>query len=222
MHEEEKAPLADMEIAAGEELTLADLERLHGVSALETETFYHNTLEVESTLHLSEALQEDTVDDLQLAMAHQRIEIPENSTGIEIQDNSNRIEMEKSVPEKAELLIQIGTDTFDLSKKDDIAWFEQQFQALFSQALYPYLQRLSRLWNSEAEIGGMYQQLESLSRERAPVAAIIDLAQQISVYRDMIEKERLTPHEIEQTLNHLALLQEVLQRYQRLFESFLR
>lgn len=218
---EEKAPLADTEVSAGDELTLADLERLHGVEAAKPETFYQSSLITlqDSTLELSEDLQGETADDLELAIEHQRIEMPESSVSVESQTLAAEAGEQCTASGIPGLLMQIGTDTFDLSKKDDISWFEQQFQALFSQALYPYLQRISRTWNSEAEVGAMYTQLEALSRDRAPVEAIMEIAQQVSVYREMTEKERLTAEEIQQTLNRLALLQEILQRYQALFES---
>jgi hypothetical protein len=231
---DEKAPLADTEVAAGDELTLEDIARLHespmdsdGSSSLFTSNFDDDQ---ESTLELSQDLQGDNNNDLDLAIEHQRIQIPttvnmttktpEATPAPEIAQETT---VSTSVPHQAQanLLLKMGNETYDLSKKDDIAWLEQQFQALFSQCLYPYLQRMSRIWNSEEEVGAMYHRLEELSRTRGPVEEIMDVAQQVSVYREMTEKEQLNSDEILQALSRLETLQDILKRYQNLFEGLI-
>ncbi|PIQ25158.1 hypothetical protein COW36_22890 [bacterium (Candidatus Blackallbacteria) CG17_big_fil_post_rev_8_21_14_2_50_48_46] len=220
--EDYKAPLAETPVSAGDELTLADLERLHGLEAAEAiaSAGYESNLEdlQDSTLELSEDLQGSDPDDLELAIEHQRIEIPSMTTAPPAEASETPVESPAPAAQPG-LMIQVGSETLDLSKKDDISWFEQEFQALFSQNLYPYLQRMSRTWNSETEVSAMYQKLEELSRNRGPVEEIMDVAQQVSVYREMTEKERLNAEEIQATLTRIETLQGILGHYQGLFSS---
>ena len=206
MSDIEKAPLAEIQVSAGDELTLADLEYLHG-----HEEAFEST-ELSGTLELSPDLQGSSSADLELASTYQRIELPLASSS----ENQTA-----SVPEfqASELLLSVGSELFDLSRKDDIAWAEEQFQTLFSQVLYPAFQRLGRIWNSESEVSALYQQIEDLSRQRAPVEDIMEVAHQVAKYRELTDKERLSPEEARQASARLALLQNILSRYQRLFES---
>jgi len=282
--EEYKAPLADADLAAGDELTLEDIARMHDSVDLPNSnaSLFGSSFEEESTLdstlELSNDLQDDSPNDLDLAIEHQRIQIPspfdtstssmqrsaqgapdsaqgsmgsssqsaveasaveanqpsENTplqTSSQSHSPSNSSNNAQSVSSQSggvalsgaegQLLVKMGNETYDLSKKDDIAWLEQQFQDLFGQCLYPYLQRMSRIWNSEEEVGAMYQKLESLSRERGPVEEIMEVAQQVNVYREMTEKEKLNSDEILSVLTKLETLQNVLKRYQNLFEGLI-
>ncbi|MBT9546055.1 MAG: hypothetical protein IV090_11750 [Candidatus Sericytochromatia bacterium] len=286
--EEYKAPLADADLAAGDELTLEDIARMHDSVDLPSSnaSLFGSSFEEEqvstldSTLELSNDLQDDSPNDLDLAIEHQRIQIPPfgNSPGsmqhsaqgafgsasqstvaenpVEASHGNESLAPQNSpsnssAPSSAspsnfpsnspdgtaalntpqsggalsgaegQLLVKMGNETYDLSKKDDIAWLEQQFQDLFGQCLYPYLQRMSRIWNSEEEVGAMYQKLESLSRERGPVEEIMAVAQQVNVYREMTEKEKLNSDEILSALTKLETLQNVLKRYQNLFEGLI-
>ncbi len=262
--EEYKAPLADADLAAGDELTLEDIARMHDSVDLPSSnaSLFGNSFEEEqagtldSTLELSNDLQDDSPNDLDLAIEHQRIQIPPfgsaqgaygsaslNTVAESTVEASHASESpaSQSSPSSAspsnfpsnspdggalsgaegQLLVKMGNETYDLSKKDDIAWLEQQFQDLFGQCLYPYLQRMSRIWNSEEEVGAMYQKLESLSRERGPVEEIMAVAQQVNVYREMTEKEKLNSDEILSALTKLETLQNVLKRYQNLFEGLI-
>jgi hypothetical protein len=267
--EEYKAPLADADVAAGDELTLEDIARMHDSVDLPSSnaSLFGSSFEEEqagtldSTLELSNDLQDDSPNDLDLAIEHQRIQIPpfgsaqgafgsaSQSAVAENPVEANHVS-ESPAPQNSpsnfpsnspdggtalssppsgaaqsgaegQLLVKMGNETYDLSKKDDIAWLEQQFQDLFGQCLYPYLQRMSRIWNSEEEVGAMYQKLESLSRERGPVEEIMAVAQQVNVYREMTEKEKLNSDEILSALTKLETLQNVLKRYQNLFEGLI-
>jgi hypothetical protein len=267
--EEYKAPLADAELAAGDELTLEDIARMHDSVDLPSSnaSLFGNSFEEEqagtldSTLELSNDLQDDSPNDLDLAIEHQRIQIPpfgsaqgafgsssqsaveaspveasNQATEAPAPQNNTQSNTQSNFPSNSpgnapnggalsgaegQLLVKMGNETYDLSKKDDIAWLEQQFQDLFGQCLYPYLQRMSRIWNSEEEVGAMYQKLESLSRERGPVEEIMAVAQQVNVYREMTEKEKLNSDEILSALTKLETLQNVLKRYQNLFEGLI-
>jgi len=271
--EEYKAPLADADLAAGDELTLEDIARMHDSVDLPSSnaSLFGSSFEEEqvstldSTLELSNDLQDDSPNDLDLAIEHQRIQIPPFSSTQGAYSSSSLNSVAESTVEashasespapqnspssaspsnfpsnspeggvqsnspsggaqsgaEGQLLVKMGNETYDLSKKDDIAWLEQQFQDLFGQCLYPYLQRMSRIWNSEEEVGAMYQKLESLSRERGPVEEIMAVAQQVNVYREMTEKEKLNSDEILSALTKLETLQNVLKRYQNLFEGLI-
>lgn len=261
--EDYKAPLADAEIAAGDELTLEDIARMHeSVDVPSNAPLFSGSFEEEhvSTLELSTDLQDDSPDDLALAIEHQRIQIPSFGSTQGASSAATQASQGSAAPTEAEaspstshasvsespvsssetapnnadpsgnvtsggaegqLLVKMGNETYDLSKKDDIAWLEQQFQDLFGQCLYPYLQRMSRIWNSEEEVGAMYQKLESLSRERGPVEEIMAVAQQVNVYREMTEKEKLNSDEILSVLTRLETLQNILKRYQNLFEGLI-
>lgn len=265
--EEYKAPLADADVAAGDELTLEDIARMHDSVDLPSSnaSLFGSSFEEEqagtldSTLELSNDLQDDSPNDLDLAIEHQRIQIPPFGSASQSTVAESTVEAshasESPAPQNSpssaspsnfpsnspdggtalnsppsgtalsgaegQLLVKMGNETYDLSKKDDIAWLEQQFQDLFGQCLYPYLQRMSRIWNSEEEVGAMYQKLESLSRERGPVEEIMAVAQQVNVYREMTEKEKLNSDEILSALTKLETLQNVLKRYQNLFEGLI-
>lgn len=277
--EEYKAPLADADVAAGDELTLEDIARMHDSVDLPSShaSLFGSGFEEEqagtlgSTLELSNDLQDDSPNDLDLAIEHQRIQIPpfgsaqgafgsasqsavaenpveanhlsespapQNSPSSAPPSSASPSNFPSNSPDggtalnspqsgaalsgaEGQLLVKMGNETYDLSKKDDIAWLEQQFQDLFGQCLYPYLQRMSRIWNSEEEVGAMYQKLESLSRERGPVEEIMAVAQQVNVYREMTEKEKLNSDEILSALTKLETLQNVLKRYQNLFEGLI-
>ncbi|MGE3725441.1 MAG: hypothetical protein AB7I41_07815 [Candidatus Sericytochromatia bacterium] len=281
--EDYKAPLADADVSAGDELTLEDIARMHDSVDLPSSnaslfgSSYEEESTLDSTLELSNDLQDDSPNDLDLAIEHQRIQIPapfdtstssmqrsaqgapdsaQGSLGSASQSFAEASAVEANQPSESaslqtssqghspsnssnnaqsvssqnggalsgaegQLLVKMGNETYDLSKKDDIAWLEQQFQDLFGQCLYPYLQRMSRIWNSEEEVGAMYQKLESLSRERGPVEEIMEVAQQVNVYREMTEKEKLNSDEILSVLTKLETLQNVLKRYQNLFEGLI-
>jgi hypothetical protein len=208
MSDIEKAPLAEIHVSAGDELTLADLEYLHGQeNAFET-------AELSGTLELSQDLQGSSPADLELAATYQSIELP-----VAPASDAPVSAPDPSEFQPSDLLLSVGSELFDLSRKDDIAWAEEQFQTLFSQVLYPSFQRLGRIWNSESEVSALYQQIEDLSRQRAPVEDIMEVAHQVSKYRELSDKERLSSDEARQASTRLALLQDILTRYQRLFQS---
>jgi hypothetical protein len=114
------------------------------------------------------------------------------------------------------LELSVGTEVYDLSNHDDLAAFSHQAQVAFGQTLQPLMDRLHRLWASESEMAELYQQLESLSRERGPVEQIMDMAQQISTAQAQAASQRPASAEVGDALAQVGRLKVVLERYEQI------
>jgi hypothetical protein len=119
------------------------------------------------------------------------------------------------------LELSVGTEVYDLGNHDDLAAFAHQAQVVFGQSLQPLMDRLHKLWASESEMAELYQQLESLSRERGPVEQIMDMAQQISIAQAQAASQRPASAEVSEALAQVDRLKTVLGRYEQILGALM-
>lgn len=125
-----------------------------------------------------------------------------------------RLKLNASLREQLEVTLE--ERVMHIDQVEDVQLINQFSQDLFLKTLQPGMHRLTKVWHSESQILDLYEQLESVSRQRGPVEQIIATAQQIAIAQEVADTQMLKPEEASQALQKVKALRDVLAVYEQL------